>query len=63
MHKVKQLLRESNFTTGDRFSTVWGLVLGNWVTDEVSTEEDFVVCKTYLVCLTQFNLLKEELPS
>jgi hypothetical protein len=29
----------------------------------VSTEEDFVVCKTYLVCLTQFNLLKEELPS
>jgi hypothetical protein len=39
MHKVKKLLRESNFTTGDRFSTVWGKVLGNWVTDEVSTEQ------------------------
>jgi hypothetical protein len=38
MHRVKKLLRESNFTTGDRFSTVWGKVLGNWVTDEVSTE-------------------------
>jgi hypothetical protein len=39
MHKLKKLLRESNFTTGDRFSTVWGKVIGNWVTDEVSTEQ------------------------
>ena len=60
MHKVKQLLRESNFTTGDRFSTLFGLVLANWVTDEVSTEEVFVVRKIYLVCFTQLNLLKEE---
>jgi hypothetical protein len=37
MNKVKKLLHESIFTTGDRFSTVWGKVLANWVTDEVST--------------------------
>jgi hypothetical protein len=60
MHKVKRFLRESNFTTGDRFSTVWGTLLGNWVTDEVRTEEVSVVCKVYLVCYTQFNLLTEE---
>jgi hypothetical protein len=41
MNKVKQLLHESNFTTGDRFSTVWGKVLANWVTDEVSTPSSF----------------------
>jgi hypothetical protein len=60
MHTVKRLLRESNFTTGDHFSTVWGLILSNWVTDEVSTEEVFVVCEVYLVCFTQFSLLAEE---
>jgi hypothetical protein len=38
MNRVKKLVRESNFTTGDRFSAVWGKVFANWVIDEVSVK-------------------------
>lgn len=54
MNKVKKLLHESNFTTGDRFSTVWGKVLANWVTDEVIDTELYrnlaLACVCVMVC-------------
>ncbi|KDR12704.1 protein patched homolog 3-like [Zootermopsis nevadensis] len=54
MHKVKKLLYESNFTTGDRFSTVWGKILANWVTDEVIDTELYrnlgLACICVMVC-------------
>ncbi|XP_066996696.1 patched domain-containing protein 3 isoform X2 [Anabrus simplex] len=36
MNRVKKLVREANFTTGDQFATVWGKIFANWVTDEVN---------------------------
>lgn len=35
MNMLKKLVRDANFTTGDRFATVWGKPFANWVTDEV----------------------------
>jgi predicted RND superfamily exporter protein len=57
MHKVKRLLRESNFTTGERFSTVWGLVLGNWVTDEVVDKELYRNLALACVCVMACTLV------
>nr|CAD7423184.1 unnamed protein product [Timema monikensis] len=36
MNRVKQIVREANFTTGDHFAFVWGKIFANWVTDEVN---------------------------
>lgn len=35
MHKVINISKNSNFTTGDRFSTVWSKIFASWTTDEV----------------------------
>ncbi|PNF27986.1 hypothetical protein B7P43_G14201 [Cryptotermes secundus] len=57
MNKVKKLLHESNFTTGDRFSTVWGKVLANWVTDEVIDTELYRNLSLACVCVMVCTLL------
>lgn len=36
MHKVINISKNSNFTTGDRFATVWSKIFASWTTDEVS---------------------------
>lgn len=35
MHKVINISKNSNFTTGDRFATVWSKIFASWTTDEV----------------------------
>lgn len=35
MNTMKNLARNANFTTGDKFVTVWSKLFANWVTDEV----------------------------
>ncbi|KAJ1527691.1 hypothetical protein ONE63_007650 [Megalurothrips usitatus] len=35
MRTVKRLVRNANFTTGDRYATVWAKIFANWVTDEI----------------------------
>lgn len=35
MHKVIGISKNANFTTGDKFATVWSKVFATWVTDEV----------------------------
>lgn len=35
MHKVIDISKRSNFTTGDRFATVWSKIFASWTTDEV----------------------------
>lgn len=35
MHTIERLVDEANFTTGERFATVWGRIYGNWITDEI----------------------------
>ncbi|XP_069693275.1 patched domain-containing protein 3-like isoform X2 [Periplaneta americana] len=54
MNKIKRMLRESNFTTGDRFATLWGKVLANWVTDEVIDTELYrnlaLACICVMIC-------------
>lgn len=35
MHKVIDISKNSNFTTGDRFATVWSKMFATWTTDEV----------------------------
>lgn len=35
MHKVTNISKNSNFTTGDRFATVWSKIFASWTTDEV----------------------------
>lgn len=35
MHKLNTIVENSNFTTGDKFSTIWSKVYTTWITDEV----------------------------
>lgn len=35
MHKVQDIAKATNFTTGDRFATAWSKVFATWITDEV----------------------------
>lgn len=35
MHTIQDLAVKSNFTTGDKFITVWSKVFATWITDEV----------------------------
>ncbi|KAG4072065.1 hypothetical protein HA402_015564 [Bradysia odoriphaga] len=35
MHAIEDLLAQTNFSSGDGVSTVWGKVYANWITDEV----------------------------
>lgn len=37
MHKVINISKQANFTTGDRFATVWSKIFASWTTDEVTT--------------------------
>ncbi|XP_066996697.1 patched domain-containing protein 3 isoform X3 [Anabrus simplex] len=54
MNRVKKLVREANFTTGDQFATVWGKIFANWVTDEVIDTELYrnmiLVCACVMIC-------------
>ncbi|KAL3271630.1 hypothetical protein HHI36_022104 [Cryptolaemus montrouzieri] len=35
MHEVRKIAEDANFTTGDKFCTVWSYTFATWVTDEV----------------------------
>lgn len=35
MHAVDELVKGLNFSSGDGFTTVWGKIYANWITDEV----------------------------
>lgn len=35
MHALDDMASQMNFSSGDGFSTVWGKVYGNWITDEI----------------------------
>nr|XP_023011826.1 Niemann-Pick C1 protein-like [Leptinotarsa decemlineata] len=35
MHRVREIAENANFTTGDRFATVWSQFFSTWITDEV----------------------------
>ncbi|XP_063708133.1 patched domain-containing protein 3-like [Culicoides brevitarsis] len=38
-HKMEDLVKEANLSSGEGFSTVWGKVFGNWITDEIIDQE------------------------
>ncbi|GLH10958.1 NPC intracellular cholesterol transporter 1 homolog 1b [Gryllus bimaculatus] len=54
MNRVKHLVKKANFTTGDRFATVWGKIFANWVTDEVIDTELYrnliLACVCVMIC-------------
>lgn len=35
MHAVRNIAENANFTTGDKFATVWSKYFAPWTTDEV----------------------------
>lgn len=51
MHRVKQIVKEANFTTGDQFATVWAKVFANWVSDEIIDLEVERNLELALVCV------------
>ncbi|XP_034247320.1 protein patched homolog 2-like isoform X2 [Thrips palmi] len=59
MNAVKFLVVNANFTSGDRFATVWAKVFANWVTDEVIAFELVrnIVLAILAVAVTTFILL------
>lgn len=38
MHKLRAIAEKTNFTSGDKFSTVWSKYFAMWITDEVSQQ-------------------------
>lgn len=36
MHRLREVAEKANFTSGERFSTVWSKFFAMWITDEVS---------------------------
>lgn len=51
MHTLDNIVKKTNLNTGDGFSTVWGKVYGNWVTDEVIDTEVLRNLILALVCV------------
>ncbi|KAG6455397.1 NPC intracellular cholesterol transporter 1 [Manduca sexta] len=51
MNKVKDIVRETNITTGNRYHSVWSKVFGNWVTDEIIAVEVERNIELALVCV------------
>lgn len=35
MHRLTDIAKNNNFTTGDKFGTAWSKIFATWVTDEV----------------------------
>lgn len=44
MHKTVNIAKRNNFTTGDKFATVWSKIFATWVTDEVI--QKIIILKT-----------------
>uniref|UniRef100_A0A336MF82 CSON014056 protein n=1 Tax=Culicoides sonorensis TaxID=179676 RepID=A0A336MF82_CULSO len=38
-HKMEDLVKDAELHSGEGFSTVWGKVFGNWITDEIIDQE------------------------
>lgn len=57
MHRIKDLVRDANFTTGDKFATVWARIFGNWVTDEIIAVEVERNLELALVCVMGCTVL------
>lgn len=51
MHTMGSIVRDSQFSSGDGFSTVWAKVYGNWITDEVIDTELIRNLIMALVCV------------
>lgn len=51
MHSVENMVKETDLNSGDGFSTVWGKIYGNWVTDEVIDTEVLRNLLLALVCV------------
>lgn len=49
MHEVYSISDNVNFTSGDRFVTVWGKIFGNWMTDEVHTKGNLLKRLYYII--------------
>lgn len=38
-HRMEDLVKEAHLESGEGFSTVWGKIFGNWITDEIIDQE------------------------
>lgn len=51
MHKVRDVVTHANFTTGDKFSTVWSKFFSTWITDELIDIEVLRNLQLALLCV------------
>ncbi|CAH0560340.1 unnamed protein product [Brassicogethes aeneus] len=57
MHQVRNIPNTSNFTTGDKFSTVWSKIFATWITDEVIDIEVIRNLQLALACVMGCTIL------
>ncbi|KAF5289919.1 hypothetical protein FQA39_LY14928 [Lamprigera yunnana] len=51
MHKIIDIAKNNNFTSGDRFGTAWSKVFATWVTDELIDVEVIRNLQLALLCV------------
>lgn len=51
MHSIERIVEQTNLTSGDGFSTVWGKIFANWITDEIIDVEVFRNIGLALICV------------
>lgn len=51
MHSIEAIVESTNLTSGDGFSTVWGKIFANWITDEIIDVEVFRNIGLALICV------------
>lgn len=57
MHMLQSVAENANFTTGDKFATVWSKFFAMWITDEVFKTTFHLTITHYL---TNFQLIDVE---
>uniref|UniRef100_A0A1Y1JZP0 SSD domain-containing protein n=1 Tax=Photinus pyralis TaxID=7054 RepID=A0A1Y1JZP0_PHOPY len=51
MHRATEIAKNNNFTSGDRFATVWSKIFATWVTDELIDVEVLRNLQLALLCV------------
>ncbi|XP_050309697.1 protein patched homolog 1-like [Anthonomus grandis grandis] len=57
MHRVMEVAEKANFTSGDRFATVWSKFFAMWITDELIDVEVMRNLELALLCVMACTIL------
>ncbi|KAH1013969.1 hypothetical protein HUJ04_002883 [Dendroctonus ponderosae] len=57
MHRVQNVAENANFTTGDKFATVWSKFFAMWITDELIDVEVMRNLELALICVMACTIL------